>query len=651
MFLSWWRIRAKRAKTRHLLFQRCRLVFERLEDRCLLSAKPAAVQAAYPLLSEPSGTELQAISVLATSGSVGVHPAPLEANAPSSILSVGSGSLPIAARKGTVAAGAEMSPSTLLVNTAQRSPDEPNASVPQPKRQPVLGNQNGSFLQNIGLDLPGNGLSPEDNVGALANGANLQSGGPSLGIGDLFTSSPDSGLNNIFTGQGDLLLNQDGAANNVVASDGGGLLLGGGVFLGRSASSSGSTLHLAGGSITATPVTLGNLLSNAGNQVAVNKAGQIAVQGGFDNQVQTSPAWESSNPAGMHWLSADWTASAPEVRVGEAVGYPQAGFSQNVSLTIPSSSLAAQRQVSVGFGMSADHGPQVAGYLVGGTSYSQVLGGRDNEWIEKLGSSTGIFAKASPAAETLDSGGAAANESSPRDPILGTSLTVLGGEGATWETGATRVLERAPHLTAGPVNPPPVRPSSGEGFQSLQMVDSVSHMGLFQLDVARGAPVPSDTSLGNTSTSTAADLRTEQSSIWSIVTTYSLVILPRQRRPQPTILVVDPDDATRDAVNVALVREGYFVLPAASVRDAWGMLRTPHARIDLVLMDPHLPDVSGIHLCARLREMSPTVPVMVCAGEVEPAEADQLRQLGVRYYLRKPIAFEELLHTVRAILA
>jgi DNA-binding NarL/FixJ family response regulator len=41
---------------------------------------------------------------------------------------------------------------------------------------------------------------------------------------------------------------------------------------------------------------------------------------------------------------------------------------------------------------------------------------------------------------------------------------------------------------------------------------------------------------------------------------------------------------------------------------------------------------------------------MVCAGDVEPAEVAQLQQLGVRYYLRKPVPFEELLHTVKTLL-
>src|SRR5262249_5279382 len=165
----------------------------------------------------------------------------------------------------------------------------------------------------------------------------------------------------------------------------------------------------------------------------------------------------------------------------------------------------------------------------------------------------------------------------------------------------------------------------------------------WQSEVTPAGPAPGAAALPGSTGPTSIYQTDEESSLWSLLTSYGLVILPRQRKYQPTILVVDPDDATREALTVVLVGEGYSVLPAASVRDAWGMVRTPQVRIDLVLLDPHLPDVSGIHLCSRLRELNPTLPVMVCAGEVEPAEVAQLRALGVRYYLRKPIAFEELL--------
>jgi CheY-like chemotaxis protein len=118
---------------------------------------------------------------------------------------------------------------------------------------------------------------------------------------------------------------------------------------------------------------------------------------------------------------------------------------------------------------------------------------------------------------------------------------------------------------------------------------------------------------------------------------------------QPTVMLAIGDETARDAMNVALVQAGYMVLPAGTARDAIGVLRTPLAPIDVALVDLHLPDVSGIQLCARLRELYPKLPVMCCADRAEPADLAQLRQLGVHHFFRKPVIMRELLATLKAL--
>jgi DNA-binding response OmpR family regulator len=129
-----------------------------------------------------------------------------------------------------------------------------------------------------------------------------------------------------------------------------------------------------------------------------------------------------------------------------------------------------------------------------------------------------------------------------------------------------------------------------------------------------------------------------------------LVMVAPPRPQQPTVLVVEDDETTRNTMTRILVREGYLALTAESGHDALGTLRAPLAPIDVVVLDVHLPDVSGIDLCARIREMHPNLPVVVCTGEAEPAEAARLLELGVHRYFLKPIAADELLATVEAAL-
>lgn len=126
---------------------------------------------------------------------------------------------------------------------------------------------------------------------------------------------------------------------------------------------------------------------------------------------------------------------------------------------------------------------------------------------------------------------------------------------------------------------------------------------------------------------------------------------PVSRRDQPTVLVVEDDETTRNTMTRILVSEGYLVLTADTAHDALQVLRTPLAPIDVVLLDVHLPDVSGIVLCGRIRQMHPNLPVVVCTGEAEPEEVARLVELGVHRYFLKPIAPAELLATVKAALS
>jgi DNA-binding response OmpR family regulator len=120
--------------------------------------------------------------------------------------------------------------------------------------------------------------------------------------------------------------------------------------------------------------------------------------------------------------------------------------------------------------------------------------------------------------------------------------------------------------------------------------------------------------------------------------------------PQPTVLLVEDDDVLLDAMTRMLVRAGYLVLTAASGHDAIGMLHTPLQPINVVVLDVNLPDVSGVDLCARIRELHPAMPVVVCTGINDPAELAELLEMGVRHCFQKPVQMADLLASVEAAL-
>jgi DNA-binding response OmpR family regulator len=125
--------------------------------------------------------------------------------------------------------------------------------------------------------------------------------------------------------------------------------------------------------------------------------------------------------------------------------------------------------------------------------------------------------------------------------------------------------------------------------------------------------------------------------------------------PDPTILIVEDDPATRTFLADNLTADGYDALLAETARDGQRMLEYRHP--DLVVLDLMLPDEPGLALLERLRasdglasRMDPGVPVLVLTGR--DSELDRVRgfQRGADDYLVKPFSYPELLERLGALL-
>ncbi|MCG8914534.1 response regulator [Actinokineospora sp. PR83] len=113
------------------------------------------------------------------------------------------------------------------------------------------------------------------------------------------------------------------------------------------------------------------------------------------------------------------------------------------------------------------------------------------------------------------------------------------------------------------------------------------------------------------------------------------------------VLVVDGDRTAADAHRGQVeVLPGFTVVTSTHTAAAARRVLA-HRRVDLVLLDPHLPDGSGVDLLRWLRATGLDTDVIAVADTPEPAGLRACVSLGVLHYLLKPLAGEHLRDRLR----
>jgi two-component system KDP operon response regulator KdpE len=115
----------------------------------------------------------------------------------------------------------------------------------------------------------------------------------------------------------------------------------------------------------------------------------------------------------------------------------------------------------------------------------------------------------------------------------------------------------------------------------------------------------------------------------------------------PSILVIDDEPHARALLQMTLGEEGYCCLRAATGME--GIRTAQSSEPNLVILDLGLPDLSGIEVARRIREVS-AVPIIVLSASGQ--ERDKILALdgGANDYVTKPFTAGELLARVRVAL-
>jgi two-component system response regulator HydG len=113
---------------------------------------------------------------------------------------------------------------------------------------------------------------------------------------------------------------------------------------------------------------------------------------------------------------------------------------------------------------------------------------------------------------------------------------------------------------------------------------------------------------------------------------------------KPRILIVEDDRQTRSLLSTVLTDSGYDTLDADTGEAALDSLSS--APTDVILLDLHMPGLSGLETLARIRARQLPTRAIVMTGGASLESAIQALRLGAFDYLTKPLNRRELLDTL-----
>ncbi len=110
------------------------------------------------------------------------------------------------------------------------------------------------------------------------------------------------------------------------------------------------------------------------------------------------------------------------------------------------------------------------------------------------------------------------------------------------------------------------------------------------------------------------------------------------------VLVVDDEKLVRWSIRQKLELAGHQVVEAETGAAALTLFRQNLP--DLVTLDVHLPDETGLKILLEMKKLSPVTPIILITAYGAVDDAVKALQIGAYDYIEKPVDFNRLLHSI-----
>jgi len=111
-----------------------------------------------------------------------------------------------------------------------------------------------------------------------------------------------------------------------------------------------------------------------------------------------------------------------------------------------------------------------------------------------------------------------------------------------------------------------------------------------------------------------------------------------------TVLYVEDDSSVRESLLRFLKRRFKDVFTAKDGREGFDIFEkeTP----DIVITDIQMPVMDGLEMSKLIKEKSPSTPVLITTAFNESPFLDKADELGIEFYIKKPVIKEDLLESL-----
>jgi FixJ family two-component response regulator len=121
--------------------------------------------------------------------------------------------------------------------------------------------------------------------------------------------------------------------------------------------------------------------------------------------------------------------------------------------------------------------------------------------------------------------------------------------------------------------------------------------------------------------------------------------------PRASVAIVDDEESVRVALRRLCTALGLCATAYATGQDLIEALDGGALAPDCLLLDAHMPTMTGLEVHQHLLRRDVGVPTVVYTGDDAPEAEALYRRAGIADYLRKPISSDELLSAIERAIA